>query len=155
MRWITPALIAASVAACSGEDVSVSELSSASNAINIVDVSLVEFSVTVAEPTAPAGRIRFRVHNDGDVELHEFVVVKTELAIAELPTNPDGSFNEEGEGVEVLDEIEDIPAHATRGLTLTLAAGHYVLLCNRVEVEEDGEVESHFAEGMRTDFNAL
>ena len=36
--------------------------------------------------------------------------------------------------------------------TLDLEAGDYVLLCNIVEEEEDGEVESHFAEGMHTTF---
>jgi len=124
-------------------------------ALSRVDVSLVEFSVTVTPAEVGAGRILFLVHNDSDDDLHEFVVVRTDLTIAELPTNPDGSFDEEGDGVEVVDEIEDIPAHATHALMLQLDSGHYVLLCNRVEVEEDGEVESHFAEGMRTDFDVI
>jgi hypothetical protein len=37
-------------------------------------------------------------------------------------------------------------------LTLDLEAGTYLLLCNVVEEEETGEVESHFAEGMHTTF---
>ncbi len=109
-------------------------------------VRLKEFSVTPARDTVRAGAIRFMVLNKG-TEFHEFVVVKTDLSIAELPTNPDGSFDEEGAGVEVIDEIEEIDPGQMERLTLTLEAGHYVILCNRVEIE-DGEVESHFAEGM-------
>jgi hypothetical protein len=37
-------------------------------------------------------------------------------------------------------------------LTLDLEAGTYVLLCNLVEEEDTGEVESHFAEGMHAMF---
>jgi len=153
MRWSAILIALAIGVGCSADETSVDRAVSSSNAVAIVDVSLVEFSVTATPATVGAGRILFRVHNDGDEDVHEFVVVKTELTIAELPTNPDGSFNEEGEGVEVIDEVETIRHGATRGLSLTLESGHYVLMCNRVEIEENGEVESHFAEGMRTDFN--
>ena len=33
------------------------------------------------------------------------------------------------EGIEVIDEIEDIPVGETQELTVTLEAGNYVLLC--------------------------
>jgi hypothetical protein len=75
------------------------------------------------------------------------------LTIGALPTNPDGSFNEDGEGVEVVSETEDIHPGSTRGVLVDMEAGHYVAMCNRVEIEEDGEVESHFAMGMVTDVN--
>ncbi len=119
-----------------------------------VDVSLIEFSVTVSRASAAAGLVRFTVHNDSAETMHEFVVVRTDLAIDALPTNEDGSFDEQGAGVTVVDEIEDIEPFASHVLTLDLPAGHYVLLCNMVEIE-DCEVESHFAEGMRTDFDVL
>jgi hypothetical protein len=69
-----------------------------------------------------------------------------------LPTNPDGSFDEEGDGVEVVDEIEDIEPGGQATLSVDLAAGHYVLLCNKFIVLDNGEVISHFAMGMSTDF---
>lgn len=119
-----------------------------------VNVSLVEFSVTATPATASAGRVLFKVHNDGNAAMHEFVVVRTDLTIPQLPTNEDGSFDEEGAGVLVIDEIETIRRHATHTLMLDLEAGHYVLLCNLVVVV-GGEVRSHFAEGMHTDFNVL
>jgi uncharacterized cupredoxin-like copper-binding protein len=44
-------------------------------------------------------------------------------------------------------EVSDIQPGKSGSLTLTLAAGKYVLLCNRV----DGSI-SHYHEGMHTDF---
>jgi hypothetical protein len=128
-----------------------SESESASRSVSRVDVTEVEFSVTVSAD-ANAGLVLFLVRNDGTEE-HEFIVVRTDLSIGALPTNPDGSFNEDGEGVEVVHEEEDIHPGSTRGALADLEAGHYVLMCNRVEIEEDGEIESHFAMGMVTDFN--
>jgi uncharacterized cupredoxin-like copper-binding protein len=52
----------------------------------------------------------------------------------------------------VLGEVEDVEAGDERELTLDLEPGDYVLLCNVVEEEETGEVESHFAEGMHATF---
>jgi hypothetical protein len=60
-------------------------------------------------------------------------------------------FDEEGDGVEVVDEVEDIASGSTADLRVDMEAGAYVLLCNLVE-EEDGETESHFEEGMHTGF---
>jgi hypothetical protein len=116
----------------------------------VVDVTLQEFTVTVDPPSAAPGQIQFSVYNGGS-ETHEFVVVKTDLAVADLPTQADGSFDEEGDGVEVMDEIEDIPSGGTRELMVSLEAGAYVLLCNIVEAEGE-ESESHFHEGMHTPF---
>jgi hypothetical protein len=116
-----------------------------------IDVQLTEFDVTADPASASAGDLEFAVENVG-AETHEFVIVKTDLAAAELPVLEDGSFDEEGEGVEVVDEIEDIASAATANLTVSMEAGSYVLLCNLVE-EEDGEAESHYAEGMHTGFS--
>jgi hypothetical protein len=111
-----------------------------------VSVELNEFTVTIDPDSVPAGEIEFSVENIGG-ETHEFVVVKTDLAEDALPTAPDGSFDEEGEGVEVVDEIEDIASKTTQTLTVDLEAGAYVLVCNIVD---ETEGESHYAEGMHT-----
>lgn len=127
-----------------------------------VAVSLDEYRITLDKSSAPAGPITFHVKNDGE-ERHELVIVETDLAPDALPTKGDGSFDEEGSGVELVDEAEDIAPGDTAELTATLLPGKYVLLCNRVEVEEesehpnavtveDGEVESHYHEGMRIAF---
>jgi uncharacterized cupredoxin-like copper-binding protein len=116
-----------------------------------VDVSLREFSIAPSVASAPAGTVTFEVTNDGPNDVHEFVVVRTDLAPDALPTDADGSVLEDGEGMEVIDEIEDLAVGASETLTLTLEAGSYVLICNIVE-EEEGETEAHYAMGMRSAF---
>ena len=116
-----------------------------------VNVTVEEFSVTPESDSAPAGDVTFHVTNDGPKDIHEFVIVKTDLAPDALPTAEDGSFDEEGEGVEVIDEIEEIAVDESQDVTVNLEAGAYVLLCNRVETE-DGETESHYAMGMHAAF---
>jgi len=116
-----------------------------------VDVVLSEFIVDPAEESVEAGDVTFALDNQGG-ETHEFVVVEAASA-DDLPVDDDGAFDEEAFGEDnVLGEVEDIEAGDTAELTLDLEAGDYVLLCNIVEEEEDGEVESHFAEGMHTTF---
>jgi uncharacterized cupredoxin-like copper-binding protein len=96
-----------------------------------------------------------------DVVLSEFIVDPAAESVEagevtsadDLPVDDDDAFDEEAFGEDnVLGEVEDIEAGDTGELTLDLEAGDYVLLCNIVEEEEDGEVESHFSEGMHTTF---
>jgi hypothetical protein len=117
-----------------------------------VDVTVGNFFVRPAMSTALEGAVNFRVYNGG-TETHEFVVVKTDLMAEQLPMNADGSFNEDGAGVTVIDEIETIEPGNTQQLSVNLDPGHYILLCNRVETEASGEVVSHFQHGMHVDFN--
>jgi uncharacterized cupredoxin-like copper-binding protein len=117
-----------------------------------VEVSLVEFSITATPDTVKAGKVLFKVRNDGQAPVHELVVVRTDLTIAKLPRKPDGSFDEHGAGVIVSGEIEEVPRGEARTLMLDLESGHHVLLCNIVRIV-NGQVHSHFAAGMHTDFN--
>jgi uncharacterized cupredoxin-like copper-binding protein len=104
----------------------------------------VDFSITLDESSAAAGDLTFDVTNDAE-QTHEFVIFKTDLAEDALPTNEDGTVDEEGEGVELIDEIEDIEAGSTQSLTVTLDAGAYVFICN---------LPGHYAQGMHTSFTA-
>jgi uncharacterized cupredoxin-like copper-binding protein len=102
-------------------------------------VSLTEWKVT-APAAGSAGSITFAVSNTG-TQIHEFVVVKTDLkadALAVVDNKIDESV------LTPVDEIEDIAVGASPTLTVDLAAGHYVLLCN---------IESHYEQGMRADFD--
>ena len=117
-----------------------------------VDVDEMEFSINPSAGSAPAGEVTFSLHNVGK-ETHEFVVIKTDLDPLDLPTAKDGSVDEEGEGIEPVDEVEDLAAGASQDLTVDLEAGNYVLICNIVE-EEDGETVSHYQNGMRVNFSA-
>lgn len=112
-----------------------------------VNVTLQEFAVIPDATTASAGDVTFSVTNEGPEDVHEFVVIRTDLAPDALPTGEDGSVAEEGEGMEVVDEIEDIPVGESQDLTVSLDAGNYVLICNIVESDE-----VHYANGMRTAF---
>lgn len=112
-----------------------------------VAVTLQEFAVAADPASVPAGSVTFDVTNEGPEDVHEFVVIKTDLAPTELPTDEDGVVEESGEGMEVVDEIEDIPIGETQSLTAELDAGAYALICN---IFEKGE--AHYSLGMRTGF---
>jgi uncharacterized cupredoxin-like copper-binding protein len=109
-----------------------------------IGATLVDFSITLDESSAPAGDVTFDVTNDAE-QAHEFVVFKTDLAEDALPTDDAGDVDEEGEGVELIDEIEDIAPGDTPSLTVTLDAGSYVIICN---------VPGHYRQGMHTSFTA-
>lgn len=116
-----------------------------------VDVVLKEWEIATDKTEVRAGPVTFHVHNRGD-ERHELVILKTELQPGSLPTEG-GKVHEDDAGV-LVDEIEDLDAGATRSATFELAPGAYVLLCNIVEQEDDGEIESHYHQGMRLAFTA-
>jgi uncharacterized cupredoxin-like copper-binding protein len=116
-----------------------------------VDVTVQEFAVLPAQESAPAGDVTFTVTNTGPEDTHEFVVFRTDLEPDALPTASDGSVDEEGEGLELIDEIEDIAVGDSPTLTVLLDAGSYVLICNIVE-EEGDETIVHYQQGMRTGF---
>ena len=114
-----------------------------------VDVTLSEFELVPSVTTAPAGKIYFRVTNEGPNDAHEFVVIKSDLAPDALPVE-DGKVPEDQ--VDFIDEIEPFAVDSTGSITLDLEAGSYILICNVAEVEADGEVESHYQEGMHAAF---
>ena len=90
-----------------------------------------------------AGLVRFRLGNNGP-STHEFVVVRTDRASDKLPLQRDGlTVDEEGPGVEHVDEAEGLDIADHRTLTLSLAPGHYVLFCN---------MEGHYLGGMHAAF---
>jgi uncharacterized cupredoxin-like copper-binding protein len=111
-----------------------------------VDVVLSEFVVEPDRDSVDAGEITFAVDNQGS-ETHEFLVVRADSA-DDLPVDQDGAFDEGSfDEDSLIGEAEDIEAGSDTELKLDLDSGTYVLLCNVVE-EDEGEMESHFAEGM-------
>jgi uncharacterized cupredoxin-like copper-binding protein len=114
-----------------------------------VDVTLQEFAVGVDPASVSAGEVTFSVTNEGPDDVHEFVVIRTDLGPTELPTDENGAVDEAGGGMEVVDEIEDMEVGASEELTVDLEAGSYVLICN---IWDEDEQESHFQEGMRAAF---
>jgi uncharacterized cupredoxin-like copper-binding protein len=114
-----------------------------------IAVTLQEFSIATDPATLDAGEVVFDATNNGPDDVHEFVVFRTDLGPAELPTDENGAVVETGEGVELIGEIEDIPVGETKSVTLELEAGNYVFICN---IWDEGEQEAHYQEGMRTSF---
>jgi uncharacterized cupredoxin-like copper-binding protein len=109
-----------------------------------VSATLADFSITLDSDSAPAGDVTFDVTNDAE-QTHEFVVFQTDLPEDQLPTDENGDVDEEGEGVTLIDEIEDIAGGSSQSLTVNLDAGSYVLICN---------LPGHYQQGMHTSFSA-
>ncbi len=114
----------------------------------VIEVVLNEFAVVPSESTVAAGAITFRATNDGPDDAHEMVIIRTDLAPDALPTADDGSVPEAD--IDLVDEIEEIAVGESDELTVDLEAGSYVLICNIVQEEADGTIESHYQKGMRS-----
>lgn len=110
-----------------------------------IAVKLAEWSVAPEETSAPAGEVTFDISNEG-ANVHEFVIFKTDLAPEDLPLKPEEDstvVDEEGEGLALVDEVEDIAPGSSATLTVDLEPGNYILLCN---------IPGHFEQGMHAAF---
>jgi uncharacterized cupredoxin-like copper-binding protein len=107
-----------------------------------VNATEVDYKITLDKTTLPTGETTFDIHNEAE-QTHEFVVIKTDLAPDSLPTDKNGDVDEEGAGIEPVDEVEDIAAGSTESLTVNLDAGSYVAICN---------LPGHYRQGMHTGF---
>jgi len=103
-----------------------------------LSVTMTEFAVKVDKSDAPAGSVVFKTTNGGTID-HELRVIKTDLAADKLPLA--GATVDETK-VQVAGTLEQLKASSSKDLTLTLQAGHYVLICN---------VAGHYQLGMHTD----
>jgi uncharacterized cupredoxin-like copper-binding protein len=106
-----------------------------------VDVTMVDYEMQLSTDNVKAGEVTFHVHNDSEITVHEFVVVKTDTMAADIPVGEDLLVDESL--FTPVDEIEDIAAGAGGDLTVTLEPGHYILLCN---------IPGHYQLGMHIDF---
>ncbi|APA87729.1 cupredoxin domain-containing protein [Paraburkholderia sprentiae WSM5005] len=106
-----------------------------------IHVKLTDNTIQLDPGTAKAGRVTFEVNNaaNGNTE-HEFVVLKTDMDDAHLPVHKgmvtESRFHKMG-------EVEDLTQGSTKRLSLKLAPGRYVLICNR---------PGHYEMGMHTSF---
>jgi len=135
---------AVALAACSG-----GSAASPTPKTTAVNVTLSEWAIGESVPTAPAGQVKFSVTNQGPADVHEFVIVKTDLSLVSLPTDSTGTVNEDAPGLEPVDEIEDVAVGATEDLEVTLQPGSYVLICN---IYDDATQQAHYQMGMRNSF---
>jgi uncharacterized cupredoxin-like copper-binding protein len=126
-----------------------SEPAGSGSASGAVNVTLQEWAVVPAAMSATAGDVTFHVTNTGPEDEHELVVIRTDLDPGALPTKVDGSVDESGAGIEVVDEVEELAVGSSADLTVNLPAGKYVLICN---IYDETEKEAHYQQGMRTGF---
>ena len=120
-----------------------------------VNATLTTYTLTLSANTASAGKVTFHVTNAATDQKHEFVIFKTDLPVDKLPMKDSGDgsgtlqIDEEGTGVQHIDEIPDtdLPAGATKDLTVDLQPGRYIIVCNLVV-----NGISHFMQGMHVVF---
>lgn len=108
---------------------------------NEITGSLKEWEVAVDGATAKAGEVTFTISNKGTIG-HEFLVVKTDIALGEIPLDGD-HFAEPTDGIEVIDEIGEFAKGTTEVIVLALEPGNYQLVCN---------LPDHYEAGMHTSF---
>jgi len=125
--------------------------SSATASGNTVDVGIQEWSINPNVHTTKAGSVTFNVRNTGPKEEHEFVILKTDLAPADLPRLDNGSVDEKGAGLTSPGEVEGMAVGDQKTATFDLAPGKYIFICNLIDQGEGG-VQIHYKEGMYTEF---
>ena len=131
---VAPALVALAllVVACAGP---AAEAPSGSQVV----VELADYKITVNVPNVKAGSIKIGVRNLAAME-HSFQVLKTDLAPDKLPVDgPSAKAKEDGK----VGEIMSIPAGKSAAVTIDLAPGKYVFICN---------IAGHYQLGMHTGF---
>jgi len=104
-----------------------------------VVAELADYKITVNVPSVKAGAIKIGVRNLGAME-HSFQVLKTDIPPDKLPV--DGASAKAKEDGKV-GEIASIPAGKSSAVTLDLAPGKYVFICN---------IASHYQLGMHAGF---
>ena len=117
-----------------------------------VNVVLQEFAVVPSVTSIEHGKVTFAATNTGPDDPHELVILKTDLGVRDLPASAEGKVDEEGAGVTAMGEIEEFDVGKAGSVTLDLAPGRYVLVCNIVQDEPDGTKESHYLKGMEVEF---
>ena len=102
-------------------------------------VSLYEWKV-IAPATLKAGKTTFNISNFGTVP-HELLMFKSPLAAAKYPVDAAGNIKEEGAGVDLFSDGENIDPSGSQARTVDLAPGTYLFVCN---------IPGHFKNGMFT-----
>jgi uncharacterized cupredoxin-like copper-binding protein len=91
---------------------------------SVVSVVMKDRSFALSVRAVAAGKVTFVVRNAGTMK-HEFVVIRTNAAARALPMKGNQASEAGAKG-----EIEGVQPGATKRLTLTLAPGKYVVICN-------------------------
>ena len=134
----TAATAAAPASAAPAAAPSVAAVASAS-AATAPSVSLTEWKVVVTG-TIKAGKTDLTIKDVG-VAPHEMLVFKSDLAASAYPLDKAGNIIEDGAGINLISDGENIDAGGTQTRTVDLAPGKYLFVCN---------IPGHFKQGMFT-----
>jgi uncharacterized cupredoxin-like copper-binding protein len=154
LRFALPALVfAAALGACGGDSTRVSGFGgvapSARPTVETVlplgtsggapTIILTEWKVAMV-PTMRAGAFIFAITNSGTIP-HELLIFESKLEPSAYPTQSSGGINEEGAGVALVSDGENIDPGGSQPRKITLKAGKYLFVCN---------IPGHFQQGMYT-----
>ena len=106
-----------------------------------ITITMTDYEMKLSAPVAKAGEVTFHVQNNSEVNIHEFVVVKTDLGAGSLPVGDDFLVDESA--LTPVDEVEDLEPGQSADLVVTLEPGTYALICN---------LPNHYTLGMHADF---
>jgi uncharacterized cupredoxin-like copper-binding protein len=114
-------------------------------AVSLGQTSATAMFIHLSADQAPSGKVTFYVTNT-DSMTHEFVVLKTDTPAANFPIasfeGETDRINEDTAGTNV-GETGDMKAGESKTLAITLAPGHYAVVCN---------LPGHYRAGMHQDF---
>ena len=103
-----------------------------------VNIDLSEWKVAVPS-TMTSSQINLVIKNDGTIE-HELLVFKSDLAPSAYPKDAKGDIVEDGPGISLISDGENIAPGGTQSRALDLSQpGTYLFVCN---------IPGHFKEGM-------
>ena len=100
-------------------------------------LSLYEWRVIAAE-TMKAGPTTFTISNFGTMP-HELLIFKSDLAPTAYPQDKSGDIIEDGPGVNLVSDGENIDPTGAQVRTVNLKPGTYLFVCN---------IPGHFKRGM-------
>ena len=105
--------------------------------VTVPTISLYEWKVIVGD-TLKAGPSTFTISNFGTMP-HELLIFKSDLAPAAYPKDKSGDIIEDGPGVNLVSDGENIDPTGAQVRTVNLKAGTYLFVCN---------IPGHFKQGM-------
>ncbi len=109
-------------------------------------IVLREWAVETGGARAQAGPVHLRVDNAGPQEVHGLVLIRTDIALDQLPTDAQGKVDVGAPGIEVVGEIGALAVGEQIQATFELAPGRYVLFCDAGDT--DGRSEPYYRRGM-------
>ncbi len=141
---VVPALlvIGLTTQGTSGTSQPVSAQAAQSSGGTSMNVSLKTYSITPDSSSGSAGSFQFHVVNDASTMPHEFIVVKTDVDPSKLPLDQQG--NVDLTQLDVLARSKVLSPGESQAVSVTLASGSYVFLCN---------LPGHYQQGMYTTFS--